>query len=201
MTVRLRNAHERLSHAVLAIADSKAAGGELRAAEHTLACALDWPDRPPGRPQLIGPRRSETPHRRPHRRASGSRSRPRPARPHPNRLKRLPVHRTRNPFPDRGQRKERVVPGRFLTTPRGRRAPQTAPTPRAHRTPWRRKDHRVGRRSRHPALKLAASQMMAPRSWSGSSLRANASALGVKRTMGGRSDIEETPFGSLKLAT
>ena len=41
-TVRLRNARERLSHTVLAIADGAAGEEDLRTAEHALARAIDW---------------------------------------------------------------------------------------------------------------------------------------------------------------
>ena len=49
-TIRLRNARERLSHVVLAVADSTAAAEDLIEAERQFARALDW--RPRGtRPQ------------------------------------------------------------------------------------------------------------------------------------------------------
>lgn len=50
MTVRLRNARERLSHTILAVANSEAPAEDLIAAEHVLARALDWPGRTHGPP-------------------------------------------------------------------------------------------------------------------------------------------------------
>ena len=44
-TIRLRNARERLSHVVLAVADSTASPEDLIEAEHQFARALDWPPR------------------------------------------------------------------------------------------------------------------------------------------------------------